>query len=62
MALTLEELTETLKTCADSAPGPDGIPYSYLKRYWDDFGQVILDSWHHSLITGELPPSHKLST
>jgi len=26
--ITLEELEKTLKECNDSAPGPDGIPYS----------------------------------
>ena len=24
--LTIDELFETLKSCADSAPGPDGVP------------------------------------
>jgi hypothetical protein len=28
--ITLEELEITLKECKDSAPGPDGIPYSML--------------------------------
>ena len=31
--LTMQDLEETLKTCADSSPGPDGIPYSYLKHF-----------------------------
>ena len=26
--LTLQDLSKALKTCKDSAPGPDGIPYS----------------------------------
>ena len=59
--LTLEELTATLKTCADSAPGPDGIPYSFLKHFWLEIGPVILDSWNYSLRVKELSPSHKLS-
>ena len=45
--LTVDELQETLKTCADSAPGPDGIPYSYLKHFWKDFGPVLLNAWIH---------------
>ena len=59
--LTLDELGATLKTCTDSAPGPDGIPYSFLKHFWTDFGPVLLDSWKYSLTTNELPPSHKNS-
>ena len=59
--LSLEELTATLQTCSDSAPGPDGIPYSFLKHFWNDFGPVLLSAWHHSLATSELPPSHKVS-
>ena len=59
--LTLEELSATLKTCADSAPGPDGIPYSFLKHFWQDFGPVLLESWKYSLRTKELPMSHRVS-
>ena len=60
-ALTLSELTETLKTCADSAPGPDGIPYSFLKFFWHIFGPILLSAWNHSINVENLPPSHKLS-
>ena len=59
--LTLEELTATLKTCSDSAPGPDGIPYSYLKHFWDELGPVLLSSWQYSLANKELPNSHQVS-
>ena len=59
--LTIEELTATLQTCADSAPGPDGIPYSYLKFFWKDFGPVLLESWKYSIRSNNLPPSHKVS-
>ena len=59
--LTLAELENTLKMCTDSSPGPDGIPYSYLKHFWSDFGPILLDAWNHSLNIGELPPSHKIS-
>ena len=59
--LTQDELFATLKTCDDSAPGPDGIPYSYLKHFWPFFGPVLLSSWQYSLLIGELPPSHKIS-
>ena len=59
--LTMHELKGTLDSCADSAPGPDGIPYSYLKHFWSDLGPVLLAAWNHSLLVKELPPSHKLS-
>ena len=60
--LTLQELKETLDTCADSAPGPDGIPYSYLKHFWSDYGPVLLSAWNHSLIVKELPHHIKYPT
>ena len=59
--ITADDLMETLKNCKDSAPGPDGINYSYLKEYWDIFGPLIADSWKHSRVTGSLPESHKMS-
>ena len=59
--ITLEELTEVLDSCADSAPGPDGIPYSILKHFWQDFGPILIRAWEHSLETKKLPPSHRQS-
>ena len=60
-AITKEELLRTLRTCSDSTPGPDGIPYSYLQVFWDIFGQLIAEAWQHSLATGNLTQSHKTS-
>jgi hypothetical protein len=45
-------------TCSESAPGPDGIPYSVYKKYWNIVGPVILAAWKHSLENEKLPPSH----
>ena len=59
--LTIDELTATLRSCLDSAPGPDGIPYSFLKYFWNKVGPILLNAWNYSLLTHELPPSHKLS-
>ena len=59
--ISIADLTGTLHTCKDSAPGPDGIPYSYLGALWTTMGPLICDAWNHSLRTGELCPSHKLS-
>ena len=61
MDLTLDELAATLQTCKDSAPGPDGIPYSYLRYFWQDIGPILLKAWQYSLTMGNLPPSHKMS-
>ena len=59
--LTAEELRTTLDSCSDSSPGPDGIPYSFLKHFWSYIGPVLIKSWEHSLLTNMLPPSHKVS-
>ena len=59
--LTIQELHDTLKTCHDSAPGPDGIPYSFLKHFWPHIGPLLLEAWKLSLETGNLPTSHKTS-
>ena len=58
---TTDELLETLRTCSDSAPGPDGIPYSILKLLWPTYGELLKDAWQYSLTIKSLPPSHKLS-
>ena len=55
------ELGKTLATCKDSAPGPDGIPYAYLRHLWPVIGDIVVNAWNYSLATKALPPSHKLS-
>ena len=59
--LTLDELKAALKTCQDSAPGMDGIPYSFYKSFPDPLLELLLQSWNHALHTGELAPSHRRS-
>ena len=59
--MTMQELEVTLKNCTDSSPGPDGIPYSFLKHFWPSIGQILLDCWNYSLLTNQLPHSHKES-
>ena len=59
--ITLEELTETLNSCVDSAPGPDGIPYSFIKYFWSSFGPILHKAWQYCLEKGSLPTSHKVS-
>ena len=59
--LNIEELKEALESCKDSAPGMDGIPYSYYSMFQDPLLGLVLDSWNHSLATGSLAQSHKQS-
>jgi hypothetical protein len=56
--LSLEEVLKSLKSCKDSAPGPDGIPYIVYRRLWKIAGPIILDSWNFSIKNKTLPPSH----
>ena len=59
--ITTEELRTTLHSCQDSAPGPDGIPYSVIGHLWPIFGELLCNAWNHSLVTSTLAPSHKTS-
>ena len=59
--ITVDELRKTLQACKDSSPGPDGIPYSVIGLMWPIYGPLLSAAWNHSLRTGKLPPSHKLS-
>ena len=59
--LLKDEVLQTLKTCSDSAPGPDGIPYSYYRHLWEIFGDIMVQSWNESLNIKSLPPSHRNS-
>jgi hypothetical protein len=56
--ITNEELEEALKTCKDSAPGPDGISYSIYKKLWPVMGGIILESWRYSQQIGRMPESN----
>ena len=59
--LTLEELYNTLKTCKDSSPGLDAIPYSLYKKYWYCLGTPLLNSWNYSVSIGRLAPGQRHS-
>lgn len=56
--ITLADLGKALKTCKNSSPGPDGIPYIVYRKFWKLTGPIILDAWKHSTETQSLPPSH----
>ncbi len=59
--LLKDKMYEILKTCKDSAPGPDGIPYSYYRHFWNFFGDTLALVWSEALKGEGLPPSHKVS-
>ena len=60
--ITLEELQATCKAMKDSAPGPDGIPYSVYHRLWHHAGPLILASWKHCVEKSWLSEEHLVST
>jgi len=59
---TTKELETTLKTCKESAPGPDGITYKYYEVFWDVIGSYLLESWEYSKLIGILPQSQRQSS
>ncbi len=60
--VTLEEITATLKTCEESAPGSDGISYKVYQHLWEVLGPFSLKSWLYSNEINQLPISQKSST
>ena len=59
--ISIQELRNTLKSCKDSTPGLDGIPYSYYKVFGDLLLPLVLDSWEYGISVGYLAPSHRQS-
>ena len=59
--ITIANLKEALKTCKDTTPGLDGIPYSFYKIYGDLLLPLVIDAWEYSNLTGTLPESQSLS-
>ena len=55
------ELTEALKTCKESSPGLDGIPYSFYKAFPDVLLKYVLESWEYALRQESLADSHRRS-
>jgi hypothetical protein len=54
-------LLAALNTCADSAPGPDGVPFGDYEKLWCIAGWLILNFWKHTCNTGLLPAWHSNS-
>ena len=61
LPLTISNLKEALKSCKDSTPGIDGIPYSYYKIFGNELLPLVLDAWKYSNVTGSLPQSQSTS-
>jgi hypothetical protein len=59
--ITLGELWANLKHTKATTPGHDGLSNTYLKRFWNILGPLIVDAWNYSITINELPPSHKQS-
>ena len=59
--ITLDELTRTLNTCKESAPGQDGITYDTYRNLWETMGPLVLSSWNYSVALGETSPTQKIS-
>ena len=60
--LTLEEIKATLRTCPDSAPGPDGIVYSVYDKLWNTIGKHLFEAWSYSKEKGILLESQRFSS
>jgi len=56
--LSTEELKAALKSCNETSPGPDGIPYIVYKSFWNILSPFLLESWKYSLETGKLTNSN----
>ena len=59
--LTIADLEKALKTCKDSTPGLDGIPYSYYKLFAKELLPLILDAWAYTRVVNKLPNSQLTS-
>jgi exonuclease III len=59
--LSLEEMRNALRSCKESAPGEDGIPYSYYKKFSSILLPLLLESWNYSLEIGSLPKCQSMS-
>ena len=51
----------SLKTCQDSAPGMDGIPYSFYSVFGEILLPSLLNSWQYALRSNQLAQSHAQS-
>jgi len=57
-----DEILRVLRSCKDSTPGPDGIPYSIYKYVWPVIKDTLTILFNEIQEAKELPTSWKLST
>lgn len=61
-ALTVEDFSEAMNSMNSvKAPGPDGIPIEFYKKFKQKLVQPLLDMFNESYKTGTLPPSLRLA-
>lgn len=61
-ALTVEDLYDAMSSMnSGKAPGPDGIPIEFYKKFKQKLAQPLLDMFNESYKTGTLPPSLRLA-
>lgn len=56
---TFEELKSVLMNTKDSAPGEDGLPYSFYKHFGDSALFYLLDVINTIMLSGHIPKSWK---
>lgn len=59
--LTLGDLIKSLNTMKDSAPGPDGFPYSFYKTFASLLLPMLLNSWNSCVQKGHLTADARTS-
>ena len=59
--LEISEIKESLASCNESAPGLDGIPYSFYKAFSEPLLRHVANSWNFAIQSGLLAKSHKSS-
>ena len=61
-ALTVGDLYDAMSSMnSGKAPGPDGIPIEFYKKFKQKLVQPLLDMFNESYKTGTLPPSLRLA-
>ena len=59
--VSVDEVRASLKLMQNGkAPGPDGFPIDFFKKFSDLLVPLLLDMFNDSLERGLLPPSHGL--